>query len=89
MTLPQPPMPIPLDLLRETGNFWNNTLIFTLLNGGHLNPNLAMRTVKAKWKVSDTSDMVQTGHNLYVCRFNYVEDQIRIKNTNYGLSLDA
>ncbi|KAF5202703.1 hypothetical protein FRX31_007710 [Thalictrum thalictroides] len=80
MNLPEPPMRIPLDLLRETGNLWNNTLIFTLLNGGHLNPNLVMRTVKAKWKTSDTCDMVLSGHNLYVCRFNHAEDQIRVQD---------
>ncbi|KAF5207754.1 hypothetical protein FRX31_002659 [Thalictrum thalictroides] len=69
---------IPVSMLRENGSQWNHTLIFTLFDGGHLNPNHVMRTIKIKWKITEVCDMVRAGHNRFICRFSNVNDQERI-----------
>ncbi|KAF5192796.1 hypothetical protein FRX31_017617, partial [Thalictrum thalictroides] len=63
LTIPSQVMKIPTEIQRANGNLWNNTVILSLLNGGHLNPNLVMGKVKAKWRVGDSCDMVRAGHN--------------------------
>ncbi|KAF5179352.1 hypothetical protein FRX31_031062 [Thalictrum thalictroides] len=81
LTLPNQTMrlQIPVAMLRENGNQWNHSLIFTLLDGGHHNPNHVMRTVKIKWKITEVCDMVRVGHNRFICRFSNVNDQERIE----------
>ncbi|KAF5184504.1 hypothetical protein FRX31_025911 [Thalictrum thalictroides] len=69
LSLPNQAMQIPVEVLRANGILWNNTVIATLLNGGHLNPNLVMRNFKIKWRIVDCSDIVHAGHNHFVCRF--------------------
>ncbi|KAF5205141.1 hypothetical protein FRX31_005273 [Thalictrum thalictroides] len=72
---------IPIAILRENGNQWNNSLILTLLtllDGGHHNPNHVMCSVKIKWKITKVCDMVRAGHNKFICRFSNVNDQERI-----------
>ncbi|KAF5199757.1 hypothetical protein FRX31_010658, partial [Thalictrum thalictroides] len=70
---------IPIAILQENGNQWNHSLIFTLLDGGHHNPNHVMRSVKIKWKIIEVCDMVRAGHNRFICRFSNVNDQERIE----------
>ncbi|KAF5195632.1 hypothetical protein FRX31_014781 [Thalictrum thalictroides] len=72
-------MRIPIDMLTANGDMWNHTLIFTLMEGGHLNPNQVMRTVKIKWRVTEVCDMVRAGHNRFVCRFTNLNDHERIE----------
>ncbi|KAF5202828.1 hypothetical protein FRX31_007585, partial [Thalictrum thalictroides] len=50
-----------------------------LLDGGHINPNHVMRTVKLKWKITEVCDMVRAGYNRFICRFSNVNDQDRIE----------
>ncbi|KAF5178211.1 hypothetical protein FRX31_032201 [Thalictrum thalictroides] len=71
-------MQIPNHLLQNTGAQWNNTIILTLLHGGHLNPNLVMRSVKTKWSVRESSDILRAGANRFICRFHKPEDHTRI-----------
>ncbi|KAF5200807.1 hypothetical protein FRX31_009606 [Thalictrum thalictroides] len=66
---------IPVVMLRQNGSQWNHTLIFSLLDGGHLNPNHVMRTVKMKWKITEVCDMVRAGNNMFIYRFSNINDQ--------------
>ncbi|KAF5178378.1 hypothetical protein FRX31_032033, partial [Thalictrum thalictroides] len=70
---------IPVAMLTENGSQWNHALIFSLLDGGHINPNHVMRTVKLKWKITEVCDMVRAGYNRFICRFSNVNDQDRIE----------
>ncbi|KAF5199581.1 hypothetical protein FRX31_010832 [Thalictrum thalictroides] len=81
MNLPSQPMRIilPIEMLQTNGNQWNHTLIFTLMNGKHLNPNQVMRAAKIKWKVIDLCDIVRAGHNRFVCRFYNINDHERVE----------
>ncbi|KAF5198011.1 hypothetical protein FRX31_012402 [Thalictrum thalictroides] len=87
LTIPSQVMQIPTEILRANGNLWNNTVILSLLNGGHLNPNLVMGKVKAKWRVGDSCDIDRAGHNMFVCRFANSADQERVEEQQPWVTL--
>ncbi|KAF5180398.1 hypothetical protein FRX31_030015 [Thalictrum thalictroides] len=70
---------LPTAMLQANANQWNHTLIFTLLNGNHLNPNQVMRADKLKWKVMELYDIVRAGHNRFICRFHNHNDHERVE----------
>ncbi|KAF5205185.1 hypothetical protein FRX31_005228, partial [Thalictrum thalictroides] len=70
---------LPTEMLQTNANQWNHTLIFTLLNGNHLNPNQVMRAIKLKWKVLDACDIIRAGENRLICRFYNLNDHERIE----------
>ncbi|KAF5196968.1 hypothetical protein FRX31_013444 [Thalictrum thalictroides] len=81
MNLPTQPMRIvlPVEMLQTNANQWNHAIIFTLMNGNHLNPNQVMRAGKIKWKVIDACDIVRAGNNRFVCRFYNNNDLDRVE----------
>ncbi|KAF5183803.1 hypothetical protein FRX31_026610, partial [Thalictrum thalictroides] len=71
-------MHIPNQILRNNGALWNNTIILTLLHGDNLNPNLVMRSIKTKWSVRESADIIRAGPNRFICRFQKSEDLERV-----------
>ncbi|KAF5199569.1 hypothetical protein FRX31_010844 [Thalictrum thalictroides] len=87
LTLPTQPMQIPTDILQANSTLWNDTVIMSLLHGDHLNPNLVMRSLKAKWRVMDSSDIVRAIPNRFVCRFDNTTNKGRIEENQPWVTL--
>ncbi|KAF5176623.1 hypothetical protein FRX31_033790, partial [Thalictrum thalictroides] len=73
-------MNLPEELLQASHAQWDSTLIVTIFMGDHLNPDLAMKAIRAAWRLRSTLDLIQQGINRFVCRFERDSDKQRVQD---------
>ncbi|KAF5191149.1 hypothetical protein FRX31_019262 [Thalictrum thalictroides] len=71
-------MDIPLEMLQANNEQWNDSIIFTLIECDHINPNHVLKAIRKKWGVQNTIDIIRFGTNLFVYNIMWVKDKERV-----------